>query len=758
MRLRYTLNNTTEGEHVCAYSPKGWEEMELVLKRHEKYDGIFKDYTVKAEFFCGAGKEYIDNIYDTQGIEAEVTALIEIDCTDSGTYEELYDGKLIMKSYEKIQAAPEYTRVNLEQAGIIQTVLNRLEVKVDLSSLESLDGTALTAFNFGPYELTMHSKELLFVSTFIQDPDRLTLNAGVGVGTGDQYAYPLLIQIGELEESLDPVAFDPGADYPIFYAGDSYPTGVTLRTIAVSGNLRFTITWYDIVVRLYLRATDSAGAYLETQELDTFLLDEINPQTEIVNITFSHSLDVPEGGNIFLYFEVTGEGSGGVNSLNIAFDTASTLTLSEESEYPASIANAWTVFEAGAQISRTITNQLDSFRSNYFGRINSQPLAYDANGCGSFEAITNGFQIRGFPIVDTTINDSEISGKPVVMSMQEYFEGLSAIHCLGLGVKQEGDNTYIEIEPKDFFFTEEVLFSISNINKLTTKIEQKFFYNIAKVGYREWRKEGTNGLDEFCATREYSTLHKTISQTLDATSSLIAAPYAIERQRREQYVDTYTKDEEYDNNNFIICLNRTVDGSGIPTSLTVAEKNENFTDVENVFSPTTIYNLRISPARNIRNWIKILATGVIKLNSILKDVKFSFGEGNTKMTSKGVGACDTAENALIEEGDDLVLTLPASNSEYEPLFTGEVDDFEAPLSLSQYMELKELDADGNPNYYKQIQYSTTTEDYLAGYIIELRYKPVRGNASFKMARAYNRSEVCTHIYVVEGYVECDYVE
>jgi hypothetical protein len=836
MNLRYTLNNDIEGEHITAYSPKGWEDMELVFKRHEKYDGIFKDYVVKAEFFCGAGKEYIDNIEDTQGVEAVVSILIEIDCDDSGTYQTLYSGLIMFDTHEKTSAAPEYTRVNIKQDDIVQTILSRLETKVNLSSLESLNGTVLDQLTYAPYELTMHSKAVVDSGLFnFTDPtDEPETPAGWTLeGSNPDAGVTLSYNISEstrtmehsFSQSIIPeiTVFDevPGYDSELgtLARSDTYP-GTTAQiqsenlysdieqgSYTVSGKFKYafqtivTLTYSGqgsgitkdfrsiLTPRLYLKV-GSTITLLETKavvDITTSMptsADVVGAVTTVVplqELTFEFSQlvsDVPEGETIRVYVNFDSqriierpEFNEGAYDIDIVMYSyvnqdfseclQSYIRVDRESVEEDTTANAFAIFETGAQITRVITDQEDSFRSNYFGRTNSEPYAYEENGCGSFTAITNGFQIRGFPLidfaVDSCLDTTESQGRPVYMSMKEYFEGLCALYCLGLGVKQEGVNTFIEVEPKEYFYTDDVIFNLSNIKNLNTKVDKKYFYNKINIGFNHWRKsEGSvNGLDEFCTKQEYVTLNKNVSQTLDAVTNLVAGPYPIELLRRLQFEVTPTEDTDFDDKNFIIALNRTT-VDGIPTNLDVAEKDENFTNVTNVLSPETIYNLRFKPARILRNWYKVIGTGLIKLNDTLKTIKFSFGEGNYNIESQGTGSCDPAQNALVEAGQDVEIIIPGTDA-LEPLFTGHVDEFEVPFSLSQYNELRELDDDGNPNYYKKIGYSTEDADFLQGFILDCRYKPIRGKAAFKTARAYNKT-LCSHIYVEADYVECDYVE
>jgi hypothetical protein len=825
MNLRYTLNNATEGEHITTYSPKGWEDTELVLKRHERYDGIFKDYVVKAEFFCGAGKEYLDNIEETQGVEAVVTILIEIDCDDSGTYQNLYTGVIMFDTFETTSAAPQFTRVNIKQDDIVQTILSRLETKVNISSLETIDGTALTPLDFASYDISLHSKAVTYEGefNFIGDetvytgvPAGWTLEGSVtdgpitvtdspGVERTIQHSFSQTI-IGEIPVFNE--VTDYTGDSNTLASSDTYPgdtsqiqteslieivnTGTDTYNISGQFSFGFKLDMqisssattgtkyfdYTVTPRLYLqvgstitlldvKATVTGSTNFDSESLAS---QNIIPFTDYTFEFNETGLTGNDGEFIRLYVKFDEEwvierpGLGGSFELSIikqcfinedfSIDELSVINISQESVTEDTTATGGAIFETGAQIARVISDQADAFRSEFFGRVNSEPYQYESNGCGSFNAITNGFQIRGFP-VESSLG---VQGRPVYMSMKEYFEGLSAMFCLGLGVKQDGDNTYLEVEPKEHFYTDEVLFNLSNIKSLISRVDKTYFYNKVKIGFSEWRKsEGsTNGLDEFCTLQEYATLNKNVSKTLDAISDLVAAPYAIELTRRKQYSETVSEDTDFDDKNFIIALNRSTDYGGTPDSLDIAEKDENFTNISNVFSPETIYNLRFKPVRLLSNWYKIIGTSLIKLNDTLKTIKFTFGEGNYKIISQGTEVCDPAKMNLMEAGEDIEIIIPGPDG-LEPLFTGHVDEFESPFDLALHQLLKELDINGNPNYYKKIGYSTTESDYLNGYILECRYKPIRGKASFKMARAYERSTECSHIYVEEGYVDCEYV-
>src|SRR5690606_39599598 len=105
-----------------------------------------------------------------------------------------------------------------------------------------------------------------------------------------------------------------------------------------------------------------------------------------------------------------------------------------------------------------------------------------------------------------------------------------------------------------------VIFRLSNLDiKMTVATE--YYYNNITIGYSTWENEEINGIDEFNSKRQFTLGLKTIGETDEILSNLVASGYAIEFTRRKKYLDNSTEDYKYDNNTFIICLNRSTDRS-----------------------------------------------------------------------------------------------------------------------------------------------------------------------------------------------------
>jgi hypothetical protein len=202
MIFRVTLINPTLGTLVLTKEPKGLSDITPTIRRGENH-GLSTEVDVKLEFYChGAGKEFIDQIRLEQGIDAEILINIDVFCgcsadinapdysddysDDYGSFingtcsdfsETFYEGQLDLKTWTTEE---EFTKVNINPAGILQTVKNRLDTKVDLFADETLDGTELDAIgDFAGYDLSLHSKEIIFRSEFNFVDDETTYYSGV---------------------------------------------------------------------------------------------------------------------------------------------------------------------------------------------------------------------------------------------------------------------------------------------------------------------------------------------------------------------------------------------------------------------------------------------------------------------------------------------------------------------------------------------------------------------------------------------------
>ena len=230
---------------------------------------------------------------------------------------------------------------------------------------------------------------------------------------------------------------------------------------------------------------------------------------------------------------------------------------------PPTAAETIMVHEAFNQVVDMIADSDGNFYSEFYGRTNSQKQTYKQNGDGSLRALTNGLCIRGH------------LDKPIMLSLKDTFNSLSAIDNIGLTVDA---NNKVRVEKLEYFFNPDLqIAELPFVNTFETTNENSYYLNQIEVGYDKYETElyFKNGLNEIHAKRNYGTkigsAKGTILQTYDnntggflkvanklsAISKFIAGNYTIELTRRKN--QQWSQDDfKYDNDNFILCLNSTI--------------------------------------------------------------------------------------------------------------------------------------------------------------------------------------------------------
>jgi hypothetical protein len=145
-----------------------------------------------------------------------------------------------------------------------------------------------------------------------------------------------------------------------------------------------------------------------------------------------------------------------------------------------------------------------------------------------------------------------------------------------------------------------------------------------------------------------------------------ASGFEIENERRLREKTTESK---LDDENFFILLRR--DGSGGYE----IDRDEDFTSIDGVLDPSTTYNAKISPRRNLARHAKDLALNVII--GVNKIFKFSYGEQNYTMSSQL-----NSEIAPVAEDSDIDL------SGVEALYYPDLYNFTSKLEFDEFRQIQ----------------------------------------------------------------------
>lgn len=734
--FKYLLSHASTGSYEISIGPDMSDELSLVFARSAVYHGIQRTAGINVRFIKD-GYDYIKTIYETFGIEAEITFTVYELNKQINDYQLFFEGRISLDSYriDKI-----FVTVGIEETGLVSKFTNNDDVQVNLQKLISLGDVAINPFVNETIDLSLHSKTIskkYLGSTgdeVIAATDNIDSVITRSIIPGQEsekdhwrrYSFPFISQISELSDvsmfggflsNEIPAPFyqvkEPGFhtfkfNFSAYFKIEGWAFGLKLKHCAYyeSGGGAFDTT----IIRIVLRVTNGVDLVSET-----ILYEDIKGRcgnrehiVELVNFIPSvPQMTLNLDDEVTLYCEMYTDSllmrEPVDNTLNILMiaeareGNSMEIVALTQSPVPSSTANSLLNFETAARILQSITDQQDPFRSTLFGRTDSEPFAYSEDGDGSLLANSNGFQIRQFPI----------DQKPIYASFKEWYQTMDALYNIGVGI----ENNKIVCERKEYFYSPVVIWSFDNV-EYSKSVAREYYYNEFENGFAKWENEEVNGLDEFNSKRQWTLPISVIKNKLSKLAPYIGSGYAIEFTRRKVYSNTSTEDWKYDNDNFIISVVRSGEGYA-------AKKIEGYDSAEfaNILDPPTAYNLDISPKRSLKNWDYIL-NGCLHHQQD-KKVKFAFGEANYLAESKR-----TDETSTVIENEDLLVS-----GFQTPLWIPEYYEFEASINADVITAMK-------TNPYGVIQFRADSKSaYNRAFIINCKVDIENKKGNFKLLRS-----------------------
>lgn len=723
--IDYTFNPS--GDTTVIDEPNGWQNIAIKVKRDKKTHGIFFDVTANNLEFVGDGYSVIKSAYDDSGVFANTKILVEINCSEN--YRTLYEGRLRYEAIDFLFSDYCMAKVPIEQVGCLQTFINRQETEVDINAETTLEGTVVSNYPALSDEINLVNKPIQLIDAGIVEPNSTKVLGSGGTIRNHRH-------IPFLEISAE--------DFATFWALEENDLSTNpLSTFFGSAN--GTLQYEEILL------TDEGCDVIQdvhfnvNMDIDVDLVVSFaSPLTFwTCEITLYHTNAAGTALNFALLASTSGN-YGASTSFNLSGSDTGTWSISNTdklffgvfwgSNAPALAVPTVTFnsgrFQAGlatecdtttsrvafinevlSRNAELITDGCLRVYSDYFGRTDSLPYAHASDGCGSLEVIANGLQIRRATRTDGT-------EPKLFVNFKDLFDGLNAIHNIGMGIEEDtqGRDYMLRIEPVAYWYPYSIMHTVDLPMEVKISYDESRSYQTIQIGYDKWETEYSGGLDEFLTKREYRTELLTVDNKLEQVSKLIASGYAIEVTRRQGQT---TEDFTYDNDIFIICLER---GGYTGFEVEIVPLT-----AVNVLSTTNIYNVRISPVRNLIRWFKTIASGWTKLFSTdNKLLIFNSGEGNyiADLTNTAPDSCWVGDS--IEENQDI-----SKNTETDttPLWESETIEFEYPLSWDDFLTIK-----ADPKGLVQVNLTNST---IYGWIEEINYKPNEGLAVWKLLKAYD---------------------
>lgn len=768
--IDYTTNPL--GDSTVIPEPLGFAELELVIRRDDKLNGIFMyPESFNNLQFYGDSATILQDAYSVNGIAARCEMIIEFQCDDSSAFVEIAHLKFDFSQLEKICDDLCTLKIGMDDISCSSILRNRWDTKVNLDSLKSLDSTTDNLPNYGALGSPLSTSgggierrnEWNLVTGDITNPSLHFFHTDQNNTTSplsiyDTYfitqTFPYIEILGDIQLSwFDPVYIGwtpetaPGLQVPqppnIEYentsninCGSNIMIDINLQggVFAQSGSSPLG----DVRIRLSHLRPSGSGYIAATPTIVLQNLPDFNGAStynDVININTIVTLNnVQPGDVIFIsYFifqlKYTSGGAGGVVTdpleFKIWFDEGSYVKFTDTSICSYTLYNGYLINETLSRITESITNDCLRVYSEYYGRTDAQPYESDADGCAGLRSLTNGLLLRQTELAD--------GGTPeFVLSMKQCFDNLYPIDNIGMGLESDPNRLGYEllrVEPKEYFYQPVVIADLTGARQTKIKLEPQKYIQTLRFGYNIWETESTLGLDDVHSQREYRSTLDNINNTLELITLFIASDYAIEYTRRE--VGKNLVDYKYDNEIFIIENRRR--GEFDPPDYDFAAEYSTLYSSSNLRLAYLRRNLKITPLRNILRHLKdLLKTYHPDLNG---QFIFTAGTGNyvAQIQYAAGTPCileisgDPLFNGLVEN-QTISLSLLDDPIDGYPYEQNVKIQFDIPMSFAEYLAIK-----ANP--YGMIKYSCNGDSF--GWIKEIRYSPVEGMASVTLTEVNN---------------------
>ena|GEM_PF-1972740 len=721
--------------------PIGWDAIQITLKRDRDWHGMnyeFTDGDVQLGFDCLAGRDLIEEIYQTQGGDGYIG--FQFGYYDGVNEHIDFNGKINLYT-RKWQ---DYRIVaSIERNDDADKIKARWSTKNSMAAAISLDGAAITPPN--PYPLPLHSKTLQETYFKKIEPEGTFATQPV-LAARDQHDAWFVFNtqlanpgVGDIETTIgsnlgatgiDPVASALGQLFDLKSAGDfvfeftDVSFGFSIKLVSTSyGGVPKVKNWscsvwldiYDVNNNLkeHNKIAESKGS-----GAGQFLTKEH------VGGTFNHTVSLLAGYKVFFYahFNFTGNQSNfwhiDWKDIEAAIVTyGGTINITAQTFTVPTSADVFLIHEALDQSIAVITGNQNQLYSDFFGRTD---IGYAADGCGSLKSILNGFSARQFKKADQP--------HPLQVSFQEQLQSLDAIFCIGMGYEAG----VIRVEDREYFYNDQEIIALGDIGDYTEEVAKELSFSSINIGYQKYLEASnaqSNGgqqlIDQFSTAHEYVTPIQSNALNYSKLSAFIASGDALEVTRRYQFTTTPQDSTTYDDDTFIVALIRYEGGYA-------TEKDAAFSTVTGILDKTTVYNIRHTVHRNLFNHAKWLNGGLFYKNGG-ELIKNTFVKQNGLLVTqlKPSDPCPLGDinYDLLHENGDIYLTMFADK---EYIFIPEWVSCTTRLSMDSIRDIKNCmtGQDTMGRNYGYISFHNQAGDTVQGWLYDMKYSPVTEKVTF----------------------------
>jgi hypothetical protein len=695
------------------------------LTRNFENHGIIKTIENTDFQFIEDAYVLLKSIYDTTGADSIAFLKVEYQC-ESEAYQLLDTFKFDFNTYKRTCGDMCMIEIAVNANSCLNDLMVRMSQDIDLATTTDIDGNEITPL--AEVDITLGGQDIVIRNRAVPDPS-LTYQLSITLSTRNFDAAPaigwlyhsLALRVTEIQEIpafnfLSPTGetFECGTEQI-----DEQPNWETDEILAYTiwerdlENINLTELCLErgyefsldvnisgtIVVQSTLDATIT-GINYQLYELD--VVNNINLIYSVNMLTTSYGIpdDMTPVSIPFSYANYSPPNFANTRKLFVVFETTYG-TPDGVNEDCKSMQFDWQ-YDAGSYVEMAINTSCPETTIkgvNLKDTFEFLPTAlvgdcYDVqcnDECMADHILTNGLKLRRKP--DTS---------NLFLSWENLFRNTSKIFNLGWGIS----GSDLIIDKAKQFYQQTNTISLGAVDEVKISHAKEFLFGKVNVGYSKWESEEYNGLDEMNTMRKYSRQGSNSDKTLDLVSQFITAGYTIEITRRKS---PFSSDWRYDSDTFVI----NIDGSNAVQGVT---------SPTNIVSPSTRYNYRLTPIRNLLNWFNRLC-----LYSP-QELVFNSSNGNFIASGRMTGQCDL-EDAAIAENDNIVTADFDVSANAAPYFLPIIYEFSIPLTMNQFMNEMLVDI------YENIYSFECNDTTFNGYLLTATYDPNQGMAKFTLLHA-----------------------
>jgi len=726
-RVRYTLYNKNQGSLIIE-EPIGWHSDEKELARHETYHGIVSRFSNSSKFI-GSGKDFIQLIYDIEGINAEIKLKREEKHPKTDLWTLTYSGYLDLSTYE---CEGNQVSIKFNSGGLEQLLKARESEQIEIDRTTTIDGKTIAEIQ--PITVALEGRRIFLKSKYeVNATDNavaLYNESNAGNVRNQTVGMPLAVINKSHEQAQDVLSGNTadettGTTGMMFFANSDKK-----RTLHVKTNFTFKFNISQVKIdtasfQISLTKFKNGVSYNLPTRTTLFSLASISEMnaanTNVYSINYDGFIDVEAGESLAIEawqhvdFKVSPNAKLDIK-LN---DITGSLFLDEDSFYENSQTKAILAHELADRLVTIGTNKENAFYSDFLGRTD---LGYPVDGPGSLTGLTHGFWIRQFDKfpIPSEIPKVENLFKPLTTSFKDAVSSLDAVWNIGIGIETVGNKERVRIEELSYFYNNNVTIRLPfQVKKVKRSVATEYYYSSLEFGSEKGGNyEEAMGLDEPNTKANFTTIINRLKQTYSKISKYRSDSYGMEFARRKSKLLNDTEDTSYDSDIFKMDLKR-----GIGNVFEQRKWQDDFEQQPTgIFNPESATNLRFSPVNCLLRHSWWFGGGFKKY--ITDYIRYGSSTANSQLKTKLIGKNEYSENGSIINSELMRARFFPEWIEFEHVCNFDIMQMIEGTTVIQGKEIK--------NFYGLVEFINENNEKEKGFLFNL--KP-NGKGQFKLLKA-----------------------